>query len=76
MGSRELAVLHDYLALWSKNIVELLEKLKQTSPESGGMLAEVFYWRDMDRVLDALNAELKRPFVKTTVKICELGRES
>lgn len=76
MGSRELAVMHDHLSLWSKNIIELLEKLKQTSPESGGMLAEVYYWRDMDRVLDALNLELKKPFVQKTVKICELGRES
>ena len=63
MGSREIAVMHDHLTLWTTSITELLEKLKQTSPESSGMLHEVFYWRDMDRVLDALNSELKRPFV-------------
>jgi hypothetical protein len=59
MSSRELAILSDHLNLWTRNIVELLEKLKDTSPETSGMLAEIYYWRDMNRVLDAIAAELK-----------------
>ena len=59
MSSRELAILSDHLNLWTRNIVELLEKLKDTSPETSGMIAEIYYWRDMNRVLDAIAAELK-----------------
>lgn len=59
MSSRELAILSDHLNLWTRNIIELLEKLKDTSPETSGMLAEIYYWRDMNRVLDAIAAELK-----------------
>ena len=59
MSSRELAILSDHLNLWTRNIVELLEKLKDTSPETSGMLAEIYYWRDMNRVLEAIAAELK-----------------
>lgn len=59
MSSKELAILSDHLNLWTRNIVELLEKLKDTSPETSGMLAEIYYWRDMNRVLDAIAAELK-----------------
>ena len=59
MSSRELAILSDHLNLWTRNIIELLEKLKDTSPETSGMLAEIYYWRDMNRVLEAIAAELK-----------------
>ena len=59
MSSKELAILSDHLNLWTRNIIELLEKLKDTSPETSGMLAEIYYWRDMNRVLDAIAAELK-----------------
>jgi hypothetical protein len=45
--------------LWTRSVVELLDKLKDTSPETNGMLAEIYYWRDMNRVLDAIAAELK-----------------
>jgi hypothetical protein len=47
------------LNLWTRSIIELLDKLKDTIPESQGMLAEINYWRDMSRVLDAINNELK-----------------
>ena len=49
----------DHLTMWTANIAELLESLKNTSPESGGLMAEIFYWRDMDRVLDAIVGELR-----------------
>lgn len=49
----------DCLLLWTRNIIELLEKLKDTNPETSGMLAEIHYWRDMSRVLDAVAEELK-----------------
>ena len=45
--------------MWTRNTIELLEKLKDTSPESSGMLAEIYYWRDISRVLDAIGDELK-----------------
>ena len=76
MGNRELAILHDHLAIWTNSIVELLDKLKHTSPESGGLTHEIHYWRDIDRVLDAINTELQQKYVATTLKILELGRES
>jgi len=59
--------LHESLNLWTRNIIELLDKLKDTSPETGGMLAEVFYWRDMSRVLEAINNELKANFVELVI---------
>ena len=59
MGSREIAILNDYLNLWTRSIIELLDNLRDTVPESQGMLAEINYWRDMSRVLDAINNELK-----------------
>jgi len=34
MGKRELAILDDFLNLWTQSIIELLEKLKETAPES------------------------------------------
>lgn len=45
--------------MWTRNTIELLDKLKDTSPESSGMLAEINYWRDISRVLDAIGDELK-----------------
>jgi hypothetical protein len=65
---RQIALMADHLTMWTANIAELLESLKNTSPESGGLMAEIFYWRDMDRVLDAIVGELRQPFVD---KICE-----
>jgi len=59
IGPREIGILSDYLKLWSCSIEELLEKLKDMTPDAG-MLAEIFYWRDMARVHDAISAELKQ----------------
>lgn len=51
-------MIHDYLNLWSKNIQTLLDKLKDTIP-GDGMIGEVHYWRDMSRILEAINNEVK-----------------
>lgn len=59
--------------MWTRSTIELLDKLKDTSPESSGMLAEIFYWRDISRVLDAIGLELKLQFVDNVVKVLEQG---
>lgn len=58
MSQKELAVVQDYLNMWTKNIRELLGKLKDTIP-SEGMIGEVHYWRDMSRILDGIDNEIK-----------------
>jgi hypothetical protein len=35
------------------------------------MLAEVHYWRDMSRVLEAVTEELRQPFVEVVVQILQ-----
>ena len=52
--------------MWAKAIEELLQRLKDTIPGEG-MLGEVHYWRDISRVLDAINEELKQPQIEMTV---------
>ncbi len=51
------------MRLWSRNIIGLLDKLKDTIP-GDGMTGEVHYWRDMARILEALTAEIKQPYVE------------
>ena len=46
--------------MWSKTVEELLEKMRETTPAEG-MLGEVHYWRDLSKILDGLQAELKQP---------------
>ena len=50
--------------MWTRSIGELLQKLKDTIPKDG-MIGEIHYWRDIQRVLDAINTELKVPYVET-----------
>lgn len=71
-GSREKGVLSDFVNLWARSIDELLSKLKDTAP-TGSMLSEIHYWRDMARVLEAANGELKQAFVETVIQVlaCE-----
>jgi hypothetical protein len=57
LTSKEKGVLNDYLSLWTRNIQQLLDKLKETIP-SEGMIGEVHYWRDMARILEAINGEV------------------
>ena len=54
--------------MWTKSIIELLQKLKDTIP-ADGMLGEVHYWRDLFRILDSLSQEVKQPQVELTVQI-------
>ena len=46
--------------MWTKTIIELLQRLKDTIPAEG-MLGEVHYWRDLCRILDSLSQEVKQP---------------
>ncbi len=64
MGNRELFILIDYLQLWTRSLVELLDNLAGVSPENGGLLSEINYWRDITRVLDAVSKELKQSYVE------------
>jgi len=54
--------------MWTKTIIELLQRLKDTIPAEG-MLGEVHYWRDLCRILDSLSQEIKQPQVELTVQI-------
>ncbi len=76
MGPRELTILNDYLCLWTKSMIEFLDKLRDTSPDSSGLLAEIFYWRDISRVLDALATELKFSYVEITLQIMIIANNS
>ena len=59
-------MLNDYVNMWTKSIIQLLERLRDTIPEEG-MLGEVYYWRDLSRILDAISNELKHPQVEMTL---------
>jgi Dynein heavy chain, N-terminal region 1 len=61
-------VIQDYLNLWTRNIQTLLDKLRDTIP-SEGMIGEVHYWRDMSRILDAINEEVKQTYVEICVQV-------
>lgn len=71
LSAKELATLHDYINLWSKNISGLLDKLKETIPGEG-MIGEVHYWRDMSRILDSINEEIKQVYVEVCVQTLAL----
>lgn len=73
MSDREMAILEDYVGLWTHSIRELLSNLKETSPESGGMQAEISYWRDITRVMDAVCAELRSSYVEMTIQLLSLA---
>ena len=60
MSDKDVGVLNDYVNMWKKSIEQLLDRLKDTVPAEG-MIGEVHYWRDLSRILDALQAELKQP---------------
>eukprot|EP00347_Sterkiella_histriomuscorum_P015094 403358341 len=68
MSPLELGTVHDYLNLWSKNIQTLLDKLRDTIPGEG-MIGEVHYWRDMSRILEAINTEVKQNYVEISMQI-------
>ena len=55
-----VGVLNDFMNMWTKTVEELLLKMKDTIPGEG-MLGEVHYWRDLSKILDGLQVELKQP---------------
>jgi hypothetical protein len=61
-------MLQDYIDLWTKNIVGLLDRLRDTIP-GDGMIGEVHYWRDLSRILEAINNEVKQPYVEITLQV-------
>jgi hypothetical protein len=65
---KELNIIHDYVNMWTKNIQALLDKLKDTIP-GDGMIGEIHYWRDMSRILDAINNEVKQNYVEICVQV-------
>ena len=68
LGPREFSILQDYMNMWTRSIRELLQKVRDTVPKEG-ILGEVHYWRDLARLLDAINKELKQSFVETSMQI-------
>lgn len=69
LGERELTILSDYLQLWTRSLIELLENIRDTCPESSSIIAEIFYWRDITRVLDAVSQEIKQPYVEMVLQL-------
>jgi hypothetical protein len=63
---KDIGVLQDYVNLWQKNISLLLERLRDTIP-GDGMIGEIHYWRDLSRILEAVNTEVKQSYVEITV---------
>lgn len=57
-NSSSVGILNDFMNMWTKTVEELLLKMKDTIPAEG-MLGEVHYWRDLSKILDGLQAELK-----------------
>ena len=58
LSDKDVGVLNDYVNMWKKSIEQLLDRLKDTVPAEG-MIGEVHYWRDLSRILDGIQAELK-----------------
>jgi len=40
------------------------------------MIGEIYYWRDMSRVLEAVTEELRQPFVEVVIQILQAAAES
>ena len=68
LSEQELGQLQDYTDMWSNNISDLLDKLRDTIPGEG-MIGEVHYWRDLARILEAINNEVKQSYVEVTVQV-------
>ena len=68
LSTKEIALAQDYLNLWTKNVQCLLDKLKDTIP-SEGMIGEVYYWRDMARILEGINTEIKQTYVEVCLQM-------
>lgn len=51
------------LDAWKVSISDLLHSLHLQNPDDGSIVAEINYWRDMARILEALDGELQAPYV-------------
>jgi len=71
LSQSEVGMLFDFVRMWTRAVLELLDKLRDTVPALG-MLGEVHYWRDLSRILDGISSELKLPQVEFTVQVCLL----
>lgn len=74
LGESEVGILQDYTDMWTNNIQALLDKLRDTIPGEG-MIGEVHYWRDLSRILDAVNSEVKQSYVEVTVQVLSCSKE-
>ena len=61
--------------MWTNNIQALLNKLRDTIPGEG-MIGEVHYWRDLSRILEAVNSEVKQSYVEVTVQVLSCSKEA
>lgn len=52
----------------------MLERLKETIPGEG-MIGEIHYWRDLARILEALNNEIKQSYVEIAVQVLSLSSD-
>lgn len=68
LSDQDVGILNDYVNMWKKSIEQLLDRLKDTIPAEG-MIGEVHYWRDLSRILDGIQGELKQPQVEMTIQI-------
>jgi hypothetical protein len=64
--SENTPVLIETVQSWSKVIKEVLSKLATTNPDES-CLGEIYYWRDISRLLSALEIETKNDFVEITI---------
>lgn len=39
------------------------------------MIGEVHYWRDMSRILDGINSEVKQNYVEIALQVLALSKE-
>jgi hypothetical protein len=56
-------------------VISLLDRLRDTVPGEG-MIGEVNYWRDLSRILEAINNEIKQSFVEITVQVLSICAQS
>lgn len=68
LTDKDVGLVEDFMNLWTRNIQEVLDKLRDTIPGEG-MLGEIHYWRDLNRILSAVDAEVKQDFVEITIQL-------
>lgn len=63
LSDKDCGVIEDYMNLWRRNVEEVLDKLRDTIPGEG-VMGEISYWRDLNRILQALDSEVRQTFVE------------